>query len=143
MNENSMSGWAGLEGSSPYSSDNANADQSQGMQNMVAGAGDYSTPPLGNYGGSVSPSPVNGYPMFSSQMAGQSTPSGYANTNPITSPMNATPQMGRAMPQQPVINPSAPVPANMNPWNISTSSSSGALDYPLGQNIPPTKLNVL
>jgi len=144
MNENSLSGWNALSGSNPYSSDNASLSQMQSMQGATLGAG-LTSPMIGsNYGGSVAPSSVNGYPMFSSPQAGLSSPSGYVSANPIDATPSVIQQQARnMMPTQMPMNPSMPTQANMNPWGIKQSSTPGSFDYPLGQQTPPPKLNVL
>jgi len=126
MNENSFGSWGLLSGSSPM-----NADAS------IASPGN-------TYGGSVAPSALNGYPMFSSSQANDMAPSGYANANPVDSTPSAIMPQARSGTATPMpINPHQPEPAQMNPWNIKTSSPSGPFDYPLGQNSAPPKLNVL
>ncbi len=151
MNENSMSGWSALSGSSPYSADDASMMQNQSLSGMLAGAS--ATSPslngmmsggMNTYGGGVSPSSINGYPMFSSPQAGLSSPSGYVSANPIDATPSVIQAQARAMtPQMMPQNPSMPTQATQNPWNIKQSSQPGSFDYPLGQNSPPPKLNVL
>lgn len=144
-----MSGWGGLS-SSPYSTDNSNLAQSQMAGNLTQGASmGYSAPPisssLGAFSSGVSPSSYNGYPMFSSQVATPYSPSGYVNSNPIDSTPSVIAQQARMGGQQqmPMQSSMMPTAATQNPWNIKSSSPSGSFDYPLGQNSPPPKLNVL
>ena len=146
-----------MQNSSPYASDNASLNGGQAMSNIMAGSGmGYAQPSIGglmgqagmgqgqgSYGGTVQPSSLNGYPMFSSQTANVSTPSGYANANPIDATPSVIAQQARMnAPMAAPMNPSQPVAATSNPWNIKSSSSGGSFDYPLGQGVPPPKLNV-
>ena len=149
MNEEN-SGWAGMTGSSsPYASDNASLQAQQASGNIMAGASDgYSDPNIqsqmqqANY---IQPSSVNGYPMFSSSQAGLSSPSGYANANPIDATPSVIAQQARVGNPGAVqpMNPSMPTMATTNPWNLKSSSQPGSFDYPMGQNVAPPKLNVL
>ena len=155
MDESSLSGWAGMSGSSsPYASDNASLQAQQESQNILMGATtgvadpsitgqmQAATQSSPSY---IQPSSVNGYPMFSSSTAGQSSPSGYANSNPIDNTPSVIAQQARLSNPGAVQGsaPNAPVQATMNPWNIKNSSQPGSFDYPMGQNVAPPKLNVL
>jgi hypothetical protein len=150
MDENSLSGWGGMSGSNPYSTDNSALASQQSSGNILAGASTgYADPPIQSQVQMPSyaePSALNGYPMFSSPTtAGLSSPAGYSNANPIdATPSVVMPQarMGGAQMPMPQ-NPSMPTSATMNPWAIKQSSTSGAMDYPLGQNVAQPKLNVL
>ena len=86
----------------------------------------------------------NNYPMFSSTVNPQSSPSGYVGANPI----DATPSLIQSQARQlaPIsspINPATPRMATQNPWGIKSSSTSGAFDYPNGQNSTPPSIATL
>lgn len=113
------------------------------IQGITGAAAPISTPtPQLNF---ATPSALNGYPIFSSPQAAVSSPSGYANANPVGDTPSVVQPQARAMGPDSMMgqNPSAPTAPTLNPWNIKSSSNSGSFDYPLGQNVPPAKLNVM
>jgi hypothetical protein len=135
-------------GSNAYSSDNSALAAQQASGNILAGAGmGYATPPIQsqNYGGSVAPSPTNGYPMFSGTAAsGLTSPTGYANTNSIDSTPSVIATQARAGGPGPLpMNPAQPMQATSNPWNIPNSAAGGAFSYPMGQTMAPPKIATL
>lgn len=145
MPENESSGWSGLGGN--YSQDNEQLSQNQNMSNILAGSGmGYAEPQISSLmsSGITEPSSVNGYPIFSSSQAGASSPSGYANANPIDSTPSVIQAQARGLnPNQMPQNPQAPTQPTMNPWAIRQSSTPSALDYPEKGAIPAAKINVL
>lgn len=145
MPENQASGWSGL--GSNYAQDNSQLSQDQSMNNILAGSGmGASQPQISSLmsNGISEPSSLNGYPIFSSSQAGASSPSGYANANPIDSTPSVIQTQARGLtPSQMPQNPQMPTPATMNPWAIRQSSTPGASDYPQPGAIPAAKLNVL
>lgn len=143
MGENLLSGWSGMQDASAQSQD----PSQQMMGNQMMDASAMGAPPMNpnQMPSYAQPSAVNGYPQFSSAQATTYSPSGYAANNPVDSTPSVIAQQVRALvpPHQPM-NPSTPMPATMNPWNVKQSSTGGSFDYPLpGQNTPPPRINTL
>ena len=87
--------------------------------------------PSSPYGGMVSPSVLNGYPMFSSSLSSNMVPGGYVSGNPVDStPSMISPQArdqsGMQVPQG-ASSSTQPTTTPLNPWSFSQNPNSNPM----------------
>jgi hypothetical protein len=137
--------WSGLTSIAGMTPDQTFSSQMQGL-GQIDPSMLLTAPQIGaqDYGGAVQPG-SNGYPVFSTPSTfSDSSPGGLIGTNPIDQTPNAIMAQARGSQlQAPKPALQGPQMANYNPWSITKSSTNDAYSYPLGNNPPPPKINVL